>query len=336
MRKACINITGKQIAKMVSNGTAHTDNVIQRSYVWEIKRRTDFIHSLIVGYPVPPFYARKVEGGYDFLDGKQRLTTIAGFINNEWVMDGCPEITFTEDDGTETTTSLDGVYFKDLPESVQDEIKDYSFSIYYFDDISDYEVREMFRKLNNGKPLSAKEKVIASCVDITEIAKLGEHEVFDKLLTASGKEKRQFVPMLMKMWAMLNKPVDAVSFEAKDFNKLVSETETTEAERAEISAVLDKILNVYNVLTDRKCGKNVMRFKAETHLISLVPFFKRAIENEISDDLVADFIQEYYGEQIAVSGLYYDASQSGSAKAVNIQKRNEALGAAWEKFFAVE
>ena len=59
LNKANITWSCKQIAKMAGNGTFTFDNIIQRSYVWEQKRKSNLIHSLIEGFPVPPFYEKK-------------------------------------------------------------------------------------------------------------------------------------------------------------------------------------------------------------------------------------------------------------------------------------
>ena len=73
LNKANITWTIKQIARMNELGKFRFDNVYQRSLVWEKMRKSGLIHSLIEGYPVPPLYARRVDGKtYDFLDGKQR------------------------------------------------------------------------------------------------------------------------------------------------------------------------------------------------------------------------------------------------------------------------
>lgn len=59
LRKANIAWSANQVSKMIVNGKITFDNVVQRSYVWEVSRRTKFIESLILGYPVPPHLCKK-------------------------------------------------------------------------------------------------------------------------------------------------------------------------------------------------------------------------------------------------------------------------------------
>jgi hypothetical protein len=138
----------KQVAKMATNGTFEFDNIIQRSLVWEQVRKSNLIHSLIEGFPIPPFYAKRVDGKvYDFLDGKQRINAIQGYINGEYSLYDIPQITYTNDEGEEVTEDFNGYKFDDLPEVIQDAIKDSHIVVYYFEDITDEQVQMMFGKL---------------------------------------------------------------------------------------------------------------------------------------------------------------------------------------------
>ena len=337
LNKANITWTIKQIAKMNGLGRFKFDNVYQRSLVWEQMRKSGLIHSLIEGFPVPPLYARRVDGKiYDFLDGKQRLNTVCEFLNNEFSLVGISDVEL--DDGS--FVDVNGMKFEDLPEELQDRVKDYNFVIYYYEDITDEQVRVLFCKLNNGKPLSAKEKNIAYCVDLMTVANIAEHEVFQKILTAKGLESRKNIPMVMKIHMMVNDFIENASFESKDFNEVIQDTKLTDEQKEMILRVLDKFLAIYNEIPNRtnaKLAKTVMKkIGSETHFISLMPFVKKAIEEEVSDALMADFLIDAFGnpDGVLVSAEYAEACKGGSAKNVNIKRRNDEIQKAWDRFFA--
>lgn len=345
-KKFNITWSAKQLRKMFREGKISVRNIVQRSLVWEDMRKAALIHSMIEGYPIPPFYARRTEEKvYDFLDGKQRLTAISDYMDDAFALIGIDEITL--DNGE--MMDVNGLRFSQLPEEIQDRIKSYNFVIYYFDPITDEEIRTLFCKLNNGKPLSSKEKNIAYCRDIVKVSEIADHPIFKEILTAKGLESRKNIPMVMKIHMMLNNDfLENVSFESKDFNISIKEMNLSEDDKQIIKAVLDRYLEIFNAVKERE-AKRVAKFickkmGTEVHMISLMPFIKKSIEENVSVELMADWMKDIFcrfigedgkmdGEYFAVSPEYNAATQSGSAKTVNIVRRNDELEKAWDRFF---
>lgn len=340
MVKMSISWNCKQVSNMIKKGKCSFKNIIQRSYVWELARKSDLIHSLIENYPVPPFYARRVDGVYDFLDGKQRMNAIAGYINDDYALTVLPPVSYEPaDDDKPIEVDISGKKFSELPEELQDLILSYTLTIYYYDEITDAQVATLFRKLNNGKPLSTKDRNIASCVDIENVASIGEHSLFNSTMTAKGLENRKQIPLIMKIWCMLNQ--SEVSFESKVFNKVMQETVITDEQREELNSVLDELENIYGEIAEVEDDKKKVRtlrkkLSSETHMVSFVPFVKRAIKNNIDTTLLAKFFAYFYGAEsgATISDVYNDTVKGGSAKTVNINRRNEELEKAWDDFFA--
>jgi hypothetical protein len=53
----------------------------QREYVWDDKRASRFVESLLLNLPVPPvFLAENRDGSWDVVDGHQRLESLFGFL----------------------------------------------------------------------------------------------------------------------------------------------------------------------------------------------------------------------------------------------------------------
>ena len=61
LKRMNINWNARQLVKMCMNGSITFDNAIQRGYVWDLKRKSLLIESMIIGYPIPAFYARRDE-----------------------------------------------------------------------------------------------------------------------------------------------------------------------------------------------------------------------------------------------------------------------------------
>lgn len=134
----------------------------QRRSVWTDEKQSYFIDSILRNFPIPPiFLHRKIDPdtgktNFDVIDGKQRLTAIARFINNE--------IPAANEYGpAEEPNALDGAYFKDL--SSDDELTEfkaafwkYDLPVEYIDPTDNGLIEDVFDRLNrNGEPLKGQE-----------------------------------------------------------------------------------------------------------------------------------------------------------------------------------
>lgn len=340
-----MTLSVKQIISMILTAKFCFDHIVQRGYVWEVARQIGLIMSIIENYDIPRIYVRKNrEGIHDVMDGKQRMKAIYDFIQNVFALSGVDPVTIevmvTTEDGKKAmvtrTYDLNGLYFKDLPEELQDKIMTYSLSFVGFEGMTEDEVRKMFLKLNSGKPLSTKARNIANCRDLNTVADIAKHPFFDAVLTEKGKADRKAIPMVVKMHEMLTTPIDEISFMSNDFNDTMATTKISDSDKVTISNILDIGLRVYN-LFDPETEKMARRkFASENHFISLVPFINRALEDGISDQMLHDFIRDNFSGRTAVSDEYAAASRSGSATTSRIGIRNRELEAVWDKFFTVD
>lgn len=155
MERYNIQWTAKTLVNQMAKGKVNFDNAVQRGLVWDVSRKSLLIHSMIYGYAIPAMYFVKDENGvYDSLDGKQRSNAISEFMNNEFSLSLDTPPVYNEEGEQEDIT---GMTFENLPEWAQDKVKDYSLTIYYYENMTDGEIREFFRRLNNGKALTAVE-----------------------------------------------------------------------------------------------------------------------------------------------------------------------------------
>ena len=102
LEKASIVWSAKQLSGMVKNGKINFEHIIQRSFVWERARKSSLIESMILGYPIPTVYAKRIDDGtgkrgsntYYIMDGKQRLSTVKEFLNDEFALSKLQPITY--------------------------------------------------------------------------------------------------------------------------------------------------------------------------------------------------------------------------------------------------
>ena len=336
-----ITWTCKQIAKMVEKETINFDNVVQRSFVWEKHRMSELIWSIIMGYPIPPIFSER--GGnendkvkvYSVLDGQQRCTTIYRFLNDEFALTELKPIPYVDEDGNEWEMDISGMKFSELDEELQDIIRDATITVKYFDNLEQYQKAEMFRRLNNGKALSAKSKTLASAKHIEELLDVGSHELFNEMLTDKARANKNQAVIVVKSWIMLNKEVEDISFASRDLNPLIENIDMTDMEKLELNKVFDFIVGVHDELVSNHEKDVAKKLYTETHTISLMPYFKKAIESGINEAMFAEWLVNFFKVENASKEYmnYMEASSNGVSRNISIVTRHESLGKGYKDFF---
>ena len=341
---ASITWSCKQIAKMIENEKVNFKNIVQRSFVWERHRMSELVWSIIMGYPIPPIFAERGDTDnekikiYSVLDGQQRCTSISKFINDEFALTELKPIPYLNEKGEEEELDISGLKFSELDEELQDIIKDATITVKYFDNLEQYQKAEMFRRLNNGKPLSTKTRTLASSKDIEGLINIGSHKLFEEMLTEKARQNKNQAVLVIKAWVMLNHDVENISFASKDLNPMIEGTEITDAEKIELNKVFDFIVDTHFYLVDRAEKTVAKKLYTETHLISLIPYFKKAMENSISDTMMAEWLISFFktDNDNESYGKYIEATTGGVARNQSIVTRHEALGESYTEFFKIE
>lgn len=336
-----ITWTCKQIVKMIDKDTISFKNVVQRSFVWEKHRMSELIWSIIMGYPIPPIYAERGESVndkvkiYDVMDGQQRNTSIYKYMKDEFALTELKPIPYLDENGEECTIDISGKKFSELEEELQDIIKDATITVKYYDNLNQSQKAEMFRRLNNGKPLSTKSRTLASARNIGSLLNIGSHKLFDEMLTEKSKANKNQAVIVVKAWTMLNREVEDISFASKDFNPMIEEVEITTEEKAELVNVFDFIVATHDELVENKEKEMARKLYTETHLVSLIPYMKKSMDNGINEAMMAEWIINFFKTEnnTDIYTQYMEASSGGVARNASVVARHEALGKSYDSFF---
>lgn len=324
LKRMNINWNARQLVKMCMNGSITFDNAIQRGYVWDIKRKSLLIESMILGYPVPAFYARRDESKvFDMLDGKQRSSAICGYLNNEYALEGVSE-------------EYEGKYFNELPEEVQDDIISYSLTVYYFEDITDEEVNEMFYRLNNGKALTAIELTRVKAKSFDMIKELSKHEIFTDALKESQINKYTNEDIVIKALIMLN--CEKPSLKNDFIRPYIIETEITEAMAEEVKTALTRLKYVHDALMGKGYLKQAKKLYIRTHLISFVPLALETYRDCNGIDILIDFICGFFDPEkrgVSISSVYNAHCSSGSNSQYAVEMRDREIREHFKKCMEV-
>lgn len=338
LEKANISWSAKQLKNMTANGKIDFDHIVQRSYVWERKRKSALIESMILGYPVPPIFAKRCNENknavYSIMDGKQRLSTVAQFLEDKFALTDLEPVSYHDEaDNAEHEVNISGMKFSDLPEALQDTISSTMFTVTYFDNLTAEEERELFKRLNAGKPLSTKSRLLASCNNIGLLLEIGSHSLFEEMLTEKARNNKNEVTLVMKVWCMMNLPVEEVSFESRVFNPLFETTNITDEQRTAMEEVFGLVADTHAALVEKGEAKVAKKLYTETHFVSLVPFFAKSVADSVDAETMADWLVEFFTSDngASVSEEYNTAAGNGSAKNSNIVTRHNALSESYEE-----
>ncbi|WP_210498311.1 GmrSD restriction endonuclease domain-containing protein [Vibrio crassostreae] len=129
----------QSVVNRFEDGELVIDVDCQRHFVWDTKRASRLIESLLIGIPIPIFYCFEGEEDSELIDGKQRFLSMYEFLNNKFKLSGL-----------ENLAEYNNLYFKDLPKKMQKKIKTYKLHIYSIEAKNEDAKYEIFSRLNTG------------------------------------------------------------------------------------------------------------------------------------------------------------------------------------------
>lgn len=120
------------------------DPPYQRRSVWNQDYKDFFIDTVLNNYPAPAIFLYQEitpEGvsKYGVVDGKQRLSTLFEFAQNEFPVSEKP-----------TTTRFRGKYFKDLESTTKQDFWKYQFSVEYLPSSDEKLINNVFDRINRN------------------------------------------------------------------------------------------------------------------------------------------------------------------------------------------
>lgn len=300
--------TARDLKVMYEKGNLSFDNAVQRSFVWKNtekdNRMSMLIDSMMRGFPIPAMYCNCIFDDvknkiYDFLDGKQRTTTIIKFLKDEFSLVNIP--TFENEAGEEQ--DFNGLVFSQLPEDIQDTIKTYSLTVYYYENMEQEDVEEMFKRLNNGKSLAAIELTRVNAPSSKKVRTLATHEIFKIALSEKSISSYTNEDIVIKTWILLYG--DKKSFEIKNVRPVFKSAIINDEQVEEMKRIYDVITDIYNEIKDN--NKIVKKIFNKTQMISLTWIINKMIHEEIDLDTMKNWILDFYGtnnKDISISEVY--------------------------------
>lgn len=169
------------------------DSTYQREAgAWNKYDEQYLIDTILRGFGMPAIFIHKRDGFNYIVDGQQRINTIWKYKDNKLPLN--QEISDDIINAKENKDFNDGnpsYYYNELSEEWQDVFDSYPLLIIKLDEYSDEEVRELFKRLQRGKPLSPGEILNAYPGDIVlTMRELAGHKFFLDIINAGNTRYR--------------------------------------------------------------------------------------------------------------------------------------------------
>lgn len=295
--------------------------VIQRKEnIWDLQRKTMLIHSILTDFPIPALYATKKGRKYSFIDGKQRLTCVLNFMENGFALDKSVLPI--------AGVKLAGRTFSELPNDMQEKITKHKFELHRIDEATMEEMEELFFRLNNGMPLKQIEttRAILGGKLLLYVEDIAKTPFFAEKIALSKKSRQRFADqeLILQILSLIHNR--EAGFSGREIQEFVKELRKVELQKD----LVTKIQNVCYYLNEAFPKKE--KFLRKLHIPSL---FIIALENQENQHVISP--KEFGTWAISffeeIPDDYFQASQSGSAKKENVQKRIAVMKQHHHDFF---
>ena len=114
--------TAEDVVRRIEKGRFVLDPDFKREFVWNEKKQSRLIESILMRIPLPVFYvAEDAQGRLVVVDGRQRLTTLKRFLSGELKL------------SLEDRQELNGKHCADLDVRLQNRVEDCQLLFYIID-----------------------------------------------------------------------------------------------------------------------------------------------------------------------------------------------------------
>ena len=222
--------------------------------LWDRKKQSRLIESILMGIPLPLFYfAENKGGGLSVVDGLQRLHTITEYFKNEFKLQ---DLTYID--------GVKGKLFKDLQRDNQARIERYQIQVYVMSADTPETVKlDIFERINSGgTPLNKQEMrhALYKGKSTKLLKELAECDEFKKAVTLKLDSKR-----MRDRYVILRALAFYLAYNVQLIKKIPANIDP------EINGSFDNFLGKYmrimNSMDENECSKLEYTFKTSMQLL---------------------------------------------------------------------
>jgi len=287
-------------------------NVQRASSLWGNEAKSLLIHSMLYGYPIPALWTVDlVEGQMSVLDGRQRLEgTIFEFIEDKFELDRSIEDVEEE--------KIAGLKFSQLSEKLQNRILNYSMTVNFIKNMTDAEISDFFRRINNGLSLSYFQitRTLAGVKTMSFINEINQMKFFKEIIPLpekSRKAKATDEELIMQTISLVYNE-DPVGLSGKEIRELAIKLNPTGIPE-EIKTIM-RDATEYLGLAIPDHNKDLRK----VHVPILFKFAIQAMQIDVPASRFGGLIQSFFAPKTYKASVYkisYASSQTASKSNVD-------------------
>ncbi len=258
--------------------------------IWSGEDKKYLIDSIVKGFDIPKIYLRQLtDHTFEIVDGQQRLDTVWKFRDDKITLAG--EISGKE---------MEGKQFSDLPTSAAQKFLDYEFDTVILKEFNDERVREMFMRLQRGKPLNPAERLNAFPGEIVPaMRELGNHVFFKRVNFSLRRYHSYLIAARMIALQYGLEHYDALGDIGPDrLYDFFTEKRNMGIESTECQAVKQNLDLLANVFPSQK--EELSSEVWVVNLYMLVAFLKRHYAIRGKESQIASFYSSFWGQAEAL------------------------------------
>ena len=167
----------------------------QRNYVWDIKKKSRLIESILLRIPLPVIYLNEeIDNKKSVIDGQQRLTTIYNFKDDDFCLKS-------------KNKKWNGKKYSELIEEEQTLIDDTILNIIIFTKNNKENLKyEIFQRLNTGS-VKLNDMELRNCIYygryMNLLKELAKNKKFQEMISIKGLEARMIDALLVHRFCAL-------------------------------------------------------------------------------------------------------------------------------------
>ena len=309
-----------------SSKQLNLDPRYQRRSVWSDEYRKFFIDSIIRNYPTQSIFVDVTinpdgPSEYRVLDGKQRLTTLIAFTNNEFVT---PE--------TLSDLNVNGLFYRDLSKELRTSVHSYLFTVENVSNASDADLNQAFDRLNrNVLQLNKQELRHArfSGAFISKMESLAEHQFWKTINLFSKARVRRMVDVeyVSELYVLTAKGIQDQKVLLEEYyakwDEEIEDEHSVDTKFESIRKYMES-MNAIAPIFDKRYS-NSADFYSLWATIRLMQQQKTEPNHKASVDRLSTFLSELDARETERSRQYMLAAIQGSSQLANRLSRTEIL-----------